>query len=182
MADGGGRSLRCRRSLSAIDIADKIQAEFDGDVEAIKAELLAKGAALAASTPETARNFCETAMKLAKVAVDRDDYEAALRYAKAATGTTCRVKDPQFSRELGVHERQIELLKTRYAAVEKALDTLNANANDPTANLTVGTWRCFYKGDWEKGLPCLAKGSRPELAAGQAGHVQAGRCAANVPP
>ena len=83
---------------------------------------------------------------------------------------------------MGVHEGQIELLKTRYAAVEKALDTLNANANDPTANLTVGTWRCFYKGDWEKGLPCLAKGSRPELAALAKRDMSKPVTCANVPP
>ena len=66
MADGGGEACDAGEVSSAIDIADKIQAEFDGDVEAIKAELLAKGAARAASTPETARKFCEMAMKLAK--------------------------------------------------------------------------------------------------------------------
>ncbi len=33
------------------------------------------------------------------------------------------------------------------------------------ANLAVGQWHCFAKGDWEKGLPCLAKGSREDLAA-----------------
>ena len=30
--------------------------------------------------------------------------------------------------------------------------------------MTVGQWYCFVKGDWEKGLPLLAKGSREDLA------------------
>ena len=97
--------------------------------------------------------------------IGRDDYDAALRYAKLATGAARRMKDPQFSRELGVRERKIELLKNRYAAVEKAMQTLIANADDPAANLAVGNWRCFYKGEWETGLPCLAKCGRPEFAA-----------------
>ena len=116
-------------------------------------------------TPAAAHSFCETAMKLAVAAVGRDDYDAASRYAKLATGAARRVKDPQFNHELVVHEREIEKLKTRYAAVEKAMQTLSACADDPAANLTVGNWRCFYKGDWEAGLPCLAKCGRPELAA-----------------
>ena len=149
---------------SAIDVANKIQTQFDGDAESIKTELLA-AASRAAMTPEAAHSFCETAMKLAVAAVGRDDYDAALRHAKLATGATRRVKDPQFSRNLAVRERKIELLKTRYAAVEKAMQTLSANPDDPAADLTVGNWRCFQKGDWEKGLPCLAKCGRPELAA-----------------
>jgi hypothetical protein len=150
---------------SAMAIAERIQAEFQGDVESIKSDFLAKAAGRAASTPENARNYCETAIKLAVAAVGRDDYEAALRYAKAAIGLARRVKDPQFTRELAIQERAIEHRKSLYANVEKALEALSAKPDDPAANLTVGDWRCFVKGEWEKGLPYLAKGSRTELAA-----------------
>jgi hypothetical protein len=149
---------------AAVDIIDKIDAQFDGDIEAIKYELLSAGAARATSTPEGARNLCETAMKLAAAAVAREDYDAASRYAKLATGSLRRVKDPQFSREVVVHDREIERLKTRYSAVAKAMETLKKEPDNAAANLTVGQWRCFVRDDWEKGLPYLAKGSREDLA------------------
>jgi hypothetical protein len=149
---------------AAIGIADKIQSDFEGDTESIKAELLAAGANRV-GTSESAHNFIETAMKLAMAAAAREDYDAALRYAKLATGAVRRSKDPQFNRELVAREHEIEKLRSRYAAVEKAMTTLGNDANNPSANLTLGSWYCFVKGDWDKGLPNLAKGSRDDLAA-----------------
>ena len=150
---------------AAVQIVDKIQGEFDIDGEALKAELLNAGAARATISPEAARNLCETALKLAATAVGREDFDAAARYSKLATNSVRRAKDPQFSREVLARDREIEHLKTRYAAVAAAMETLNSNADDPGANLAIGRWQCFAKGDWEKGLPCLAKGSREDLAA-----------------
>lgn len=36
---------------------------------------------------------------------------------------------------------------------------LKTNPDDPDANFAVGEYVCFSKGDWDKGLPMLAKGS-----------------------
>ena len=149
---------------AAIEIVDKIAAQFDGDTDAIKYELLAGGATRATSTPEGARNFCEAAMKLAAAAVEIEDYDAASRYAKLATGALRRVKDPQFSRDIVVRDREIERLRTRYSAVATAMEKLKDEPGNSAANLTVGQWNCFVKSDWEKGLPYLAKGSREDLA------------------
>jgi hypothetical protein len=149
---------------AAIGIVDKIAVQFEGDFEAIKYELLAGGATRATSTPEGAHSFCEAAMKLATLAVAREDFEAAARYANLATGSLRRVKDPQFSRDIVVHDREIERLKTRYAVVSKAMETLKDDPDSAAANLTVGQWRCFVRGDWEKGLPYLAKGSWEDVA------------------
>jgi hypothetical protein len=149
---------------SAIDIIEKISAQFEGDTETMKYELLSGGAARATNTPEGARIFCDTAMKLATAAVAREDFDAASRYAKLATGSLRRVKDPQFNRDVMAHDREIEHLKTRYAAVAKAMETLKDDPDSAAANLTVGQWRCFTKGNWDKGLPYLAKGSREDLA------------------
>ena len=158
------KAVEAGDAAAAVDVIDKINAQFDGDTEAIKYEILAAGAARATSTPEAARNLCETAVKLAAAAVAREDFDAASRYAKLATGSLRRVKDRQFSGEVVVRDREIERLKTRYAAVAKAMETLKDEPDNAAANLTVGQWRCFVKGDWEKGLPYLAKGSREELA------------------
>jgi hypothetical protein len=149
---------------AAVQIVDKIQGAFDVDGEALKADLLNAGSARAAISPEAARNLCETALKLAAAAVGREDFDAAARYSKLATNSVRRAKDPQFSREVQAREHEIEHFKTRYVAVAAAMETLNSNADDPGANLVVGQWQCLAKGNWEKGLPCLAKGSRDDLA------------------
>jgi len=42
--------------------------------------------------------------------------------------------------------------------VAKAITVLETKPNDPAANLLVGRYCCFVKGDWAGGLPLLAKG------------------------
>src|SRR5205823_674976 len=42
---------------------------------------------------------------------------------------------------------------------------LASNANDPSANEKIGRFICFLKGDWDAGLPMLAKGSDEQLKA-----------------
>jgi WD40 repeat protein len=51
------------------------------------------------------------------------------------------------------------------AAAAAALEALKKDPNDAEANLIAGKYLCFRKGDWEKGLPLLAKGSDAALAA-----------------
>src|SRR6185436_5315082 len=50
-------------------------------------------------------------------------------------------------------------------AGEKKLETM---PDDPAANLAVGKWYCLYLGDWDKGVPRLAKGGDAKLAAAAA--------------
>jgi len=43
------------------------------------------------------------------------------------------------------------------------VEKLKTAPDDPAANLAVGSYTCFNKGDWEHGLPMLAKGSDANL-------------------
>src|SRR4030095_3863306 len=65
---------------------------------------------------------------------------------------------------------------------KKAREALAKNPDDPTANLEYGLFLCMVRGQWEKGLPHLARGTEgpfrtiatrelgaPESAADQAG-------------
>ncbi len=47
--------------------------------------------------------------------------------------------------------------------VEDAMAVLKTNPTDPEANLAVGRYYCFRKGDWDKGLPMFAQGSDASL-------------------
>jgi clan AA aspartic protease (TIGR02281 family) len=45
------------------------------------------------------------------------------------------------------------------ASVARAISVLESKPNDGTANLVVGRYSCFVKGEWTDGLPLLAKSS-----------------------
>ena len=115
-------------------------------------------------TADQARQVFDTAIKLADAAVATDDFEAATRCAKLAGFAAYKAKDGQATHEVTARSREIDRLKSKHALVQKAFETLQSDPSDGEANLTAGQWTCFVKGNWGKGLPMLAKGSRAELA------------------
>ena len=76
-----------------------------------------------------------------------------------------KVNDSQFKREILERNKEIERQKKRYDAVGEAMKKTAANPADADANLALGRWHCFVKGNWEKGLPMLVKGKDADLSA-----------------
>lgn len=105
-----------------------------------------------------------TLLMLADDAVRKDDFLSASQAAKLAVQLARATKDAQFLRETATELREIDKLKSRFRPVEAAIGVLADNPGDAVANLTVGKWRCFAIGDWNSGLPLLAKGSDAGLA------------------
>ncbi|MBN1394776.1 MAG: hypothetical protein JW959_07120 [Pirellulales bacterium] len=101
---------------------------------------------------------------LAGEAERSDDYASAARAAKLAIALARLIKDDELLRDATTLQREIGYRKSRFRAVETALQALAEDPDDGESNLTAGQWRCFALGDWERGLPLLAKGSNAELA------------------
>jgi hypothetical protein len=60
--------------------------------------------------------------------------------------------------------KELTAIRDEFRALQAALKTLETKADDPAANLAVGLYRCFARGDWAKGLPMIAKGGDAALA------------------
>ena len=148
----------------SIDIVDKIQGQYEIDGDEMKADILTTASARAGTSPRSCRGMADTAMRLADAAVAADNLELASRHAELAAGRRGGVKDPQYNRDVISREQEIEHLKTRFAAVEKARETLKDDPDNADANAVVGAWFCLGKGDWNQGLPYLAKCSREDYA------------------
>jgi hypothetical protein len=74
-----------------------------------------------------------------------------------------KAADPELVREAAARGRVFGRLQQQFVFVEKALGRLQDSPDDPKANLKVGRWYCFIKGQWEKGLPYLVKCGQAEL-------------------
>ena len=103
-------------------------------------------------------------MGLIDNAAKNDDYESAGKLIKVATHVVRKLKAPQLNRDLLARSRDLDRMKAKFAAVQQALGVLADNPGDAEANLAAGQWYCLTKGNWEKGLPLLAKGANKELA------------------
>jgi hypothetical protein len=110
------------------------------------------------------RQISETAMELAETYVNQDDYDAASGLANLALTAARKTHDSGLIQPLTGRDRELNRMKTRFAAVKKSLETLAGNADDAEANLAAGRWYCLSVDNWEKGLPLLAKGGDEGLA------------------
>lgn len=102
------------------------------------------------------------ALPQARAAVDlAEKVSKALITAAKAKKDTSLVKDGEQkqdqARELAkAISRRADMLRD----YQQGLATLEAKPDDPEANGAVGRYLCFERGEWEKGLPVLAKGDR----------------------
>ena len=160
----GEQAVLAADPAQAIDIVDKMQQRFQIDAAGMKAGVLAAIMRQSGMENATASVVFEAAMKLCDDAVAHDDFELAGRFAKAAAAAARKSRDPEQNLLALAREKEIELLKTRFAAVQEALDAIGSDPSDGGASIVVGQWYCFTKKDWDKGLPMLAKGNRDDLA------------------
>lgn len=97
------------------------------------------------------------------IAADQFDSAAALLEKGAALARAAR----EFNLAKSANDllNEVNQLKTAFAAIQNDLQTLKTEPADPDANLAVGQFRCLMLGDWETGLPMLARSNSPDLQA-----------------
>src|SRR5262249_11506693 len=64
---------------------------------------------------------------------------------------------------VAARNKEVVALTKAHEALKGASDTLRQQPDEPGANLVLGKFTCFAKGDWKKGLPMLVKGSDENL-------------------
>ncbi len=105
---------------------------------------------------------------LAESWVSVDAYDSAEDCLKSAYIAARGARNKTMREEAVRRKKEISDLEKEYRKAEKALKILETKPDAPEANLDAGSYYCFVKGNWEKGLPMLAKGpdsSLKEIAA-----------------
>jgi tetratricopeptide (TPR) repeat protein len=95
--------------------------------------------------------------ELAAAAEKANDYAMAV---KAMQSAAAAFKKPVFKplRDQALQDgKRFAEYQAAYEAAVSASEKLIEDPQDSAANLTWGRFLCFYKGDWERGLPLLAQ-------------------------
>jgi len=92
-----------------------------------------------------------------------DDYGVAEKAAATATTTARRANDAALVQASAARAKDVGEAKAKFQAMKGFLETLARNPDDGPANLEMGQFLCFFKGNWDLGLRFLAKGSDPVL-------------------
>lgn len=147
----------CDLTLLATSI-DAMARVFDIDAMSLRASALT-ASEKAAKVPADYSNLCDQLLLLAEEQVAADQYEAAEK--AVALGLQCARKAADGRQVARTTSRQKELVeaKTLFRALKSAIETLAKKPDDPTANLEMGQFLCFVKGNWDLGLRFLVKGS-----------------------
>jgi hypothetical protein len=137
---------------------------FDVDGEKLLLATLS-AAGRNAATPETQASVCEAWRGLAEESAAADGYDAALKHIAAAESAARNAKDLALLTDVQARAKELRGLQVEAAGVAAAKKKLQDAPDDPDANLVLGSFLCFVKEDWPKGVRHLAKGSNPVLKA-----------------
>ncbi len=96
-------------------------------------------------------------------ALAADDFDLAAKLLELAGSAARRTKNVAVVTTILARSKQVESLRKEHEQVWPAAIALTKNPKDPEANLAMGKYLCFIKGDWEKGLPMLALGNKAKL-------------------
>ena len=170
-SDPAGRyALLCRARDLAAGAGDDETAfaaitqleKYDIDALGLKLEALT-AIAKALSRNEEVEGFLKRVNPLIDEAIAADRYVAAAQLAKLAEGVAKATRDLDLVKAAADRVQEVKDVQAAYGPARKALETLAANPQEPEANLLAGKFLCLMKGDWQKGLPLLARGSDAAL-------------------
>jgi hypothetical protein len=143
----------------ALEAANQMADSFDLDGLSVKAS-----AALKMPAKSYAANAANVPAGMALL----EPLESAEDFAAASRLVTVLEQVPRADpllRSLPARAREVEELRAARERLTPALEKLKTAPDDPAANLAVGRYTALLRGDWERGLPLLAKGDDAKLAA-----------------
>jgi hypothetical protein len=155
-------------AVDAVDLptacraADRMAAAFDVDALGVKADAALRLGPKSAIADTAAENVV-AAIELSTALVRVNDFATAARVCAALQPAAAT--NPTLRAQLQQRQREVNLARDAADRFERDLAKLKDAPNDPAANLAVGRYTCFVKGDWDGGLPMLANGTDATLKA-----------------
>jgi hypothetical protein len=136
--------------------------DYDVDAAAVKVATLEE-TRRHADTPVFAFRLVDPGIALMTELEDDDHYAAAERVLRAVQVAAEEAGSPSRTKAVRDANRHLRALRVAYDALAADRATLAKNPKDPAANLAVGKFYCFEKGDWTRGRPMLLRGGDTDL-------------------
>src|SRR5688572_14273309 len=147
---------------TAMSAVDAMSEAFVVNPVDLKTELLtaaAKKPADAAAAAAVADGFAE----LADQALADADVDRANKMIAQAETVAKKAKDSDLSANMSRRKKEFREFVSAFGALGPMKEKLKKSPDDPAANLALGKFYCFAAGNWDQGLPMLAKGSDQAL-------------------
>jgi hypothetical protein len=154
-----------RRAFEAVDLLAK---DWDVNLLALKKDAVATLLQVL-KDPDDEYDLTKHSLELVNQSIEADNYEVAKQLAALAE-SSCKkaaIKDPDevqaIQARVGSAKKRVLETEKEFEAVKDSQETLKEKPDDPDASLAWGKFLCFIKGNWDKGLPYLAKSNDEDL-------------------
>lgn len=141
---------------------EELDEQFQVDMIALKSEAL-KSAVQVATGVDNNTDLTDHTLKLILDAVERDNYDLATALGQVADDAARKSKDLPLVLTVQRERKWIAATKQNYQALKPFVDRLEKDPTDAEANLEVGKYLCYLKGDWERGLYLLAQSNDAKM-------------------
>lgn len=161
--------LAAEVAAKAGDAADALQAidaqakDFAVSAVALKAQALEGVVKATGGAQIDYQAVLDAAMPAADEAQADDDFDAEGHLLHASQVAATKLGNKQLATVAQERGKLVEAMQTEFDNIKGDLETLKNKPDDPDATLHVGRFWCFFKGDWDRGLPLLAVCSDPKL-------------------
>lgn len=140
----------------AVQAVDSLSERFAIDASALKGESVE----VVVKSPhprEKINALLEALAPLIDACLANNDFTLAKNVGAAAAALARKTRDGGIVKQVTARNREIEELEQVFQKeIQPAVERLKQAPNDPAANLIVGKYICFTKGDWHDGLAKLA--------------------------
>ncbi len=157
-------AMQATDGLAAFEAIDQMAEQFQVDDVEMKMNVLSTLSKRAKSAADH-KSIGDAAAGLIDGAIAHDKIDLAVKLCELALPEARASRDPDLIREVKTRSEQCKAIGKAYREMKEAEAVLDKKPDDALANLTVGKYCCFQKGDWEKGLPMLALGQDETLKA-----------------
>jgi len=146
----------------AFKAIDAMASRYDVEAYKMKGAALSRAAKSASSSAQSVA-VAKLSLQLVDEAAEKDDFVAAKYLGTLALDAARKGRDGQLVKRVVARDKEVEGIAEVYAGIKDALLRLKDSPVDPAANLAVGRYYCFFKGNWDRGLSMLALGSDEQL-------------------
>lgn len=129
----------------------------------------------AALPEDQSPKLCRGLLDAMAKAISGDRYDVARQLEYMAAPRVRRCNDKELSDRLESLTSQTVRYEAEYRQIASEAAVLTTRRDDAKANLAIGRFRCYAKGDWESGLPLLTRAASASPAAAGAAQREMAR-------
>jgi WD40 repeat protein len=134
-----------------------------GAIFQMKISMLQQASKANGASPEAYQSVIDRVMLILDDTLDSDDYPSSMALIAAADQAGLKLKSIVVVSSIRRKQEEIVRLQKEFARWQPFADKLAKNPKDEQANLEMGKYYALIRGNWERGLPMMAQGTKSAL-------------------